>query len=132
MSYILVFAAMGTTYLPSFFTNLDAQEVANLGIEIEAKNFNRELTLDIGPLFFEIDLSQFRACTVKGLEIGVRDEADVEIFGVTIADFGGSTYPFRLAQEYLSTATIAVACDSGPDKLDQVYLFKLEDVVQAP
>lgn len=132
MSHIPIFAAMGATFLPSFMTNLDAQEVANLGIEVEARNFDRELTPEYGPLFFEIDLSQFEACTVKGLEIVVRDEEDVEIFGAAIAKFGDNSYPFRLAQEHLAAATIAVACDSGPDELDQVYLFKLGEVVRAP
>lgn len=132
MSYFLILAAVGATFLPSSMTNLEAEEVAGFGIEIEARNFNRELTVNPGPLFFEVDLSQFTACTVRGLGITVRDEADVEIFGATISDFGDSKYPFRLAQEHLSAATIAVACDSAPDKLSEVYLFKLGDVVQAP
>jgi hypothetical protein len=131
MSIFLAIAAAGVTYMSGPMTTLDAQEVQNLGINITAQNYNRELTVDPGPLFFQIDLAEFRACRLRGLGLNVRDENGTEIFGASINDAGGRLFPFRLAEIHVDSTTIAISCDSGPDRLDQVYLFELEEAIEA-
>lgn len=132
MKILLIIAAAGVTYMTGPRTTLDAQEVGNLGIRIDVQNYNRELTVEPGPLFFRIDLSAFTTCKVRDLELNTTDLSGRTIFGATISSYNGFIYPFRLAEEHVDYSTIGIACDSGPDVLDHVYFFELGDVVNAP
>lgn len=132
MSYFTILAAAGATFLSGPRTTLNAEQAAELGIEVKAVNFDYEYMDAPAPIFIQVDLSRFAACEVKGVGIDVWNSSEELIFGTTITSFNGDIYPFRLERGYLNTTDMAIGCDSGPDVLDHVYLFSLGDFIQAP
>lgn len=132
MSYLLILAAAGATYIGSPRTTLDAQEAMDLGIAVSAHNFEYEIMDAPAPLFVTLELSGFKACQVRGVGIDVFDPDGNLVYGSSISNQNGTTYPFRLKREYLQHTKMAIVCHSGPQTLDYVYLFDLGGLVQAP
>lgn len=132
MSYLLILAAAGATYIGNPRTTLDAQEAIDLGIVASAHNFEYEIMDEPSPLFVNLELSGFTACQVSHVGIEVMDTSGNTVYGSSVAANRGSSYSFRLEREYLDSTTMAVVCHSGPDALDYVYLFELGNLVKAP
>ena len=132
MSYLLILAAVGATFLSSPRTTLNSEQAAELGIEVKAANFDYEFMDAPAPIFVQVDLSRFEACEVWGVGIDVWNASGELIFGTTINSLNKEIYPFRLERGYLNTTDMTIGCDSGPDVLSHVYLFKLGDLIPTP
>jgi len=131
MSYLLIIAAAGATFLSGPRSELSGEEAVNMGINLIARNFEYELMDEPAPIFLQLDLSQFQACEILDVGIDVKNESGAIFFGAEISSMNGSVYAFRLEREYLSSTDLAIACDSGPDVLNHVYLFKLGELLLA-
>ena len=132
MSYLLILAAAGATYIGNPRTTLDAREALDLGIAVSAHNFEYEIMDAPAPLFVTLELSSFTACQVRSVGIDVLDTNGNTMYGSSIANQNGTTYHFRLERTYLEYSKMAIACHSGPQTLDYVYLFDLGELIQTP
>lgn len=132
MSFLLILATAGATYIAHPRTTLDAQEIIDLGIVASAHNFEYELQDAPSPLFVNLELSGFTACQIKGVEINVIDEVGTTMFGSLIAANRGNTYTFRMEREYLNSTRLVIICNAVPTQLEHAYRLKLGDIIKAP
>ena len=130
MSYFLILAAVGSTFLGPR-TELSGEEAIELGLVLTAKNLEYEIQEAPAPIFFQLDTTQFSACEVRDIGLDVNDESGDLIFGSEISSVTENLYAFRLEREYIHSTDMAIACDSGPDVLDHVYLLKLGALFRA-
>ncbi|MBL4573430.1 MAG: hypothetical protein JKY86_10210 [Gammaproteobacteria bacterium] len=131
MSISLVIAAAGATFIGGLQTQLSPAEVENLDIVISAVDAEKEHRHPYPLFLFEVDLSQFDACILRGVWIQFFNDQGQQVFSSSIeAEFG--LYHFQILEEYLDAATLGITCDAGPDALDPSYTIDLREYGRAP
>jgi hypothetical protein len=131
MSIFIAIAAAGATYMTGLQTALQPSEAEALGIEISATNLAEEARHPYPLYTYEVDLSQFSDCPIRGVWVQFFNDRDELVFSASIQqEFG--VYHFVLLEEYQSASTLGITCDAGPDALDPSYTIELREYSLLP
>lgn len=131
MSILLILAMAGATYIGGLQNQLQPSEAEDLGIEISVVNLEKEHRHPYPLFLFEVDLSEFDACHLRGVIVQIFNDAGQVVFSSGVSE-EFSIYHFQLLGDYLDTADLLVSCDAGPDALDPSYVIRLQEYGQAP
>ncbi|MCI5107384.1 MAG: hypothetical protein MRY76_11770 [Pseudomonadales bacterium] len=124
MSIFIAIAAAGATYMTGLQTALQPSEAEALGIEISVTNLAEEARHPYPLYTYEVDLSQFSECPVRGVWVQFSNDRDELVFSASIQEEFG-VYHFLLLEEFHSASSLGITCDAGPDALDPSYRIEL-------
>lgn len=131
MSIFLAFAAAGATFIGGIQNQLTPAETEDLNILISAVDAEKEHRHPYPLFLFEVDLSQFNDCDLRGVWIALFNDQGQQAFGSNIeAEFG--LYHFQISGEFLDTSTLGITCNAGPDTMDPSYTIELREYGRAP
>lgn len=126
MSFILVIG-MAAAISGEFRTYLTGDAIRDFGLVLSGEEFEAIDAVPPFPMYFALDTSGVKDCDVVAVGLRVENESGAEVLGTTISGSANGIYTFRLASSFIESASLAVRCDSGPDAIDRVYIFDVEE-----
>jgi len=130
MSFALVLGMAAAASSGDFRIYLTGDEILEFGVTLSSHELDYVDFPPPFPIYFTLDVSEVNDCEVVAVGIQVLSQQGAEIFGTTISGSENDIYGFRLASEYINTASLAIRCDTGPDEIDKVYIFDIEEGLQ--
>lgn len=131
MSTFLVLAMAAVTHMTGLQTSLQPSEAEEINIEISVIDLEKEARHPYPLFLFEVNLSQFDVCKLRGVWIQLINHEDQLVFTSSIGEESGLYY-FQLLEQYLNGATLGITCDAGPDTLDPSYTIDLREYGRTP
>lgn len=132
MSLILLFGMAVATISEDYRTYLTGSEIADFGVVLSGHLMQYDNAVLPFPTYYTLDVSEAKDCDVVAIGIEVQNASGATGFGTTISGGENEVYAFRLAQEYISTSSLAVRCDTGPNIIDKIYIFDIKEALYAP